>query len=199
MSIKRRFPWFLKIPTKIILSRLPVSPDMWRHLGIFRHGTMDDPMSALQIYARHFRWFNPKRSREGYTVLEIGPGDSIASGLLTALHGGACTYLVDQTDDAQHDMALYRNMLAAFRDKGFDTGRLDASRDFDDLCRRSGTVYLTNGLASLRSLPAGSIDFIFSNAVLEHVPRRDFEPLVAETRRLLGTGGVCSPPGHEKP
>jgi SAM-dependent methyltransferase len=192
MSIKERVPWYLKIPAKIALSRLPVSRHVWRRLGIFRHGTMDDPASALGVYSRHFRWFDPDRSREGYTVLEIGPGDSIASGLLTALHGGARTFLVDKADDVSRDMAVYRNMLAVFRERGFDTRHLEDCRDFEDLCRRSGTVYLTDGIASLRSIPARSVDFIFSNAVLEHVPRPDFASLIAETKRLLGSEGICS-------
>src|SRR5262249_32325150 len=35
-----------------------------------------------------------------------------------------------------------------------------------------GAVYLTDGLESMHSIPSGSVDFLFSNAVLEHVRLR---------------------------
>ena len=52
--------------------------------------------------------------------------------------------------------------------------------------------YLFNGVVSLRNIPTGSVDFIFSHSVLQHVRRKDFMPLLAELRRIQRPDGVSS-------
>jgi SAM-dependent methyltransferase len=49
-----------------------------------------------------------------------------------------------------------------------------------------------DGLESLRSLPDASIDFVFSNAVIEHVRKRTFPEVAAELYRITAPGGVAS-------
>lgn len=50
---------------------------------------------------------------------------------------------------------------------------------------------MTNGVNSLAQLPSASVDFCFSNAVLEHVPKGDFSKLTNELFRVLKSDGVC--------
>ena len=52
--------------------------------------------------------------------------------------------------------------------------------------------YHTGGLESLRAIPDNSVDFIWSQAVLEHVRKADFLDTLREMQRVLGTHGVCS-------
>jgi ubiquinone/menaquinone biosynthesis C-methylase UbiE len=52
--------------------------------------------------------------------------------------------------------------------------------------------YLTAGLASLRQIPSESVDFIWSHAVLQHVRRHEFLPVLRELRRVQRPGGVSS-------
>jgi ubiquinone/menaquinone biosynthesis C-methylase UbiE len=52
--------------------------------------------------------------------------------------------------------------------------------------------YLTNGLESIRSIPSAMVDFVFSQAVLEHVRRDEFAPMLAETFRVLREDGYSS-------
>jgi SAM-dependent methyltransferase len=40
-------------------------------------------------------------------------------------------------------------------------------------------------------IPDASVDFCFSNAVLEHIPKLDFEKLAIELRRVLKKTGIC--------
>lgn len=54
-----------------------------------------------------------------------------------------------------------------------------------------GATYLTRGLASLRAVPTASIDFVFSNAVLEHVRKHELPDLLSELRRVLKRNGRC--------
>ncbi|CAN5658468.1 class I SAM-dependent methyltransferase [soil metagenome] len=46
--------------------------------------------------------------------------------------------------------------------------------------------------ASLRKIPDASVDFVWSNAVYEHVRLREIEELRRELRRVLRPDGVCS-------
>ena len=51
---------------------------------------------------------------------------------------------------------------------------------------------MTEGLISLNSLPSNSFDFIFSQAVLEHVRKHEFGATLQEFRRILKPDGVSS-------
>jgi SAM-dependent methyltransferase len=189
--LKSITPWYVKIPAKIVLSRLPVSHRAWRRLGIFRDGRMEDPAYGLEVFLRHFRRFAPPAGR-GFTLLELGPGESVATGVIAHAYGAARTWLVDSVDHATRDPNDYDRLIGVLEERGHDLARLRGSPGFDKLCEAAGVEYLTGGLASLRSLPGASVDFIFSNAVLEHVPREEFRELLAQTRRILAPGGLCS-------
>ena len=55
----------------------------------------------------------------------------------------------------------------------------------------TGTVqYLAPADAARTDLPAGSVDLVFSNSVLEHVQTEALAPLLRETRRILKPGGL---------
>ncbi|MBE7451940.1 MAG: class I SAM-dependent methyltransferase [Kofleriaceae bacterium] len=51
-------------------------------------------------------------------------------------------------------------------------------------------AYRAPGDASVTGLPAGSVDVVFSNSVLEHVPAPAIERCLAEAMRVLRPGGV---------
>ena len=52
--------------------------------------------------------------------------------------------------------------------------------------------YHTKGLLSLKSLKDSSYDLIYSQAVLEHVRRHEFEETMKECYRLLTPNGIMS-------
>jgi SAM-dependent methyltransferase len=54
------------------------------------------------------------------------------------------------------------------------------------------TFYRSEGLKSLQEIPTASVDYLFSNAVLEHIRLKEFPALMAETKRILKPDGVCS-------
>lgn len=60
-----------------------------------------------------------------------------------------------------------------------------------DLLQKCHGEYLTQGVRSLAHLPPNSVDFCFSNAVLEHVPKRDLALIAAELFRVLNCNGIC--------
>jgi SAM-dependent methyltransferase len=61
-------------------------------------------------------------------------------------------------------------------------------KEYLDLC---GGVYLTNGIESLANIADCSVDYCFSNAVLEHIPRQDFDLMTFELFRIMKPNGVC--------
>lgn len=62
-------------------------------------------------------------------------------------------------------------------------------KDIMDLCNAE---YLTDGLNSYKTIPDNSVDFIFSNAVLEHIRKKDFLPTFREIKRILCKDGISS-------
>lgn len=98
----------------------------------------------------------------GKTILEIGPGNGLLTAKYASEKGAAFTWLIDSEPIAEQ------------------------SNGTTDAC------YLTNGLVSLRGIAAQSVDYIFSNAVLEHVRLREFSEMVQEMRRVLKPNGIMS-------
>jgi SAM-dependent methyltransferase len=191
-TLKRNIPWQAKLVAKIVLSRLPVPFSFWRRLVLFRHGSMQSGAYALDVFERHFKSSMISGGLIGKTLLELGPGDGIASGLLASIFGADQTILVDTGDYVIRDIHPYHVMLAEWQKQGMDTGPLQSCKSFDQLCRESRTTYLTGGLASLASIESSSVDIQFSNSVLQHVRRAHFDATLRELRRVLRVDGHAS-------
>lgn len=153
---------------------------------------MDDPAYALAVFRRHFARFRPDGDRSGFTALELGPGDSVSSALIAWAHGAEATYLVDVGRFAREELAPYRALADALEAEGITPPDLDGIDTLEGLLARCRATYATSGLESLRELPDESIDFSWSQAVLEHVRRDELLPVLRELRRLLRPGGVSS-------
>lgn len=186
--VKSVVPWPAKIAAKIVLARLPVPHRVWKRLGIFEHSEFSAP-DYVQVVLRHYNMVRPIAP---FTCLELGPGDTLASALVMAALGAERTYLVDVGEFADRDLATYHGVAQALRQQGFEVPELLEARNLEDVLNRCRAVYLTEGLASLRSLTSASVDFIWSHAVLEHVRRRDFGDVVAELRRIARPGSLSS-------
>jgi len=184
-------PWFLKISAKIVLSRLPIRYDAWRRLNLFRAGGMDDPQTAYNVYQMHCRAAGFDR-REDYTVLELGPGDSMLTALFAKSAGAARSILVDQSALASAKPELFAAADAMLRRMGLLTPEIGRLETAETILERLNCRYMTGGLASLKSLPDCSVDFIFSNAVIEHVRKSDFAEMARELHRVMTPDGVAS-------
>jgi SAM-dependent methyltransferase len=185
----RQVPWWGKIAAKLVLARLPFGYSVWQKFGIFRHGQMDTGAYALTIFRMHAAYAQLEGRLQGKTVLELGPGDGIASAMLAAAHG-ARAILLDTGAYVRADMAGVRTLAAQLRAAGLNLPDVENCRDLDAVFAACGARYLTRGLTSLRELPDASVDWIFSQSVLEHVRRRDFAATLAECRRVLAPGGA---------
>ena len=178
---------------KIPLSRLPVAYAIWKRVGIFEHGRMDEPAQAFAVFMEHFEKAGMgRRADVGFTVLELGPGDSLLSALAAYGVGASGSYLVDAGSFATTDLGPYQAMTALLSAKGMRVPDLASAGSVADILALCSAQYLTSGLASLRTIPSQSMDFIWSNAVLEHLRAAEFLDTFRELRRILRPHGVCS-------
>jgi SAM-dependent methyltransferase len=182
-AIKRYTPWWLKIIFKLVFSKLGLPYDLWRKIGIFRHGSMLDPEYAISVFERHYQpcvEYLPDK----FSVLELGPGDSLATALIAANRGASKIILVDHGKFASleiNDYLLFYNHLG-----------LRADKSIEDLLNKTNAEYHVEGLESLKNIPTNSVDFIFSQAVLEHIYLDEFEGTIRELFRIQKPGGVSS-------
>lgn len=185
--VKAAVPWWAKVATKIVLSRLPVGYRFWKAIGIFEHGAMDQAAYAVKVFRSHFAAAPPP---PGFVGLELGPGDSVASALVARAYGASLVHLIDVGAFALREPAIYRAVVDELRRQGLP---LDVPlNDFDAMLAACNGRYGTAGLQSLREVPDASVDRVWSQAVLEHVPRADFLETMREVRRVLKTDGVAT-------
>lgn len=184
--------WALKIAAKIALSRLPVPYAMWRGVGLFRHGRMDRVDYALKVFRLHTSRAYPEGLPAGATLLELGPGDSVASAIVAAAYGAGRVWLVDAGDFANKEIALYRTLALDLAARGLNPPDLSTARSFEEVLKACNACYLTTGLQAFATIPDGSVDFAWSHSVLEHVRKAELAATLAELRRVIRPGGYAS-------
>lgn len=184
--------WALKIAAKIILSRLPIPYAWWQSIGLFRHGRMDHAEYALKIFRLHSTRAHPQGLPPSATVLELGPGDSIASAIIAAAHGTSQAWLVDAGDFARRDIHFYRMLALDLARHGLAVPDLTQAATFEDILETCNARYLTGGLRSLKEIPDGTVDFAWSHSVLEHVRKHEVAETLFELFRIMKPGAYAS-------
>jgi hypothetical protein len=194
--MKRFIPWWFRILVKIFLSRLPLTYGFWKRFKIFEHGDMHLPERAFDTFISHaqaagvlnrgIKGCKFIKSGDGdFNVLELGPGDSLYSGLISFSLGASHTWLVDAGKFASTDLQSYVGMRDYLANMGYSLGHIDPAASFNRYLSETKTSYLTEGIKSLSQIPDSSVDFCFSNAVLEHINVDDFDLLILEMARIL--------------
>ncbi len=193
MEIRQVMPWWFRIGAKLVLARLPFGYPLWRRLNVFRHGEMLHQDYANEVLQRHIQ--GARIALRDAVLLELGPGDSVLSGVLARLGGAARTYLVDAGAFASTDVERYRQIaLACLARYDGDEPSITPSRwrSFADVLDDCRIEYGTQGRASLRQVPDAEVDLSFSQAVLEHVRRLEFAETMRELRRVARPGGFST-------
>lgn len=199
--MKKLIPWWARIILKILLSRLPLSYKFWKRLNLFEHGDMNLPQRALEVFLMHSKTAGVLDCRNGicrfkgaddssFNVLELGPGDSLNSGMISSSLGASRTWLVDTGKYANTDLRSYYLMHSHLSRNGYSPPPVKKINSLKQYMLETGTIYMTDGIRSLKNIPDSSIDFCFSNAVLEHIDIDDFDLFVSELKRIMKTNGV---------
>ncbi len=184
--------WALKIAAKMILSRLPIPYTFWKSIGLFRHGRMDRAEYALKIFRLHAGRAYPSGLPRDAVVLELGPGDSVASAVIAAAHGAGKTWLVDAGDFARKDVEFYRTLASDLAQRGLPAPDLSRASSFEDVMTACNARYLTSGLRSFGEIPDATVDFAWSHSVLEHVRKCELEATLHELYRVMKRGAYTS-------
>ena len=180
--LKRAFPWWTKILGKIVLSRLPVGYRIWKGIGLFEAGHANDPVYAHRVFKRHFDRVNFPRVHGKWVGLEIGPGDSLLSAVTMYAHGASKSYLADVGHYATEKMGPYRDMAKLLVEKGLPAPDIQRVQSLNCVLNVCNGKYMTGGLSSFRAIPPGSVDFVWSQAVLEHIRLSEFSDLMIGIR-----------------
>jgi len=152
---------------------------------------MDNPADALDIFMKHLS-STGLDSLGDRTVLELGPGNSSLTALFARSMGATRTWLVDSEPLASQDVRIFGLAERMLEARHFPGTGIRNSRTVQAALEHLNTVYSTEGLISLRAIPDNSVDFLFSNAVMEHIRLCDFETTAREMRRVLKPDGVAS-------
>ncbi len=186
MGLINHLPWWARLGGKLVLSRLPVPYRVWRKLGLFRHGDMNRPEHALATFQNYMSKVRDVHVlRQGFTSLELGPGDSVLAGLAARASGAGRVWLVDAGDYAETDVQACQAAAELLRSGGAAPPDIASCADLAEVLQRSDITYLTEGVAALKAIPTASVDFIWSQVVLEHVPAHEFDSLLMELRRIV--------------
>jgi len=190
-NLKAHIPWFIKIPAKIAISRLPLGNRHWQRLNLFRAGAMDTPAYAFGVFKKHYAASGLTTLRD-CTVVEVGPGNSLLTGLYARSFGASCTWLIDVDRLASQDVNVFAQAEKLLSELNIPVPGVGKEYSIDAALERLNAIYLTEGLTSLKRVPDAEIDLLFSQAVLEHVRLADFVRIAREMRRVLKPTGVAS-------
>lgn len=189
-KLRRSIPWWAKGALKLTLGKLPVGYPVLRSLSLARHGGMQRPDFAFDTFMRHFDSAQFRCKDGGFTMLELGPGDSLFCAVIAKTSGAASASFVDVGPFANTDVELYRTMAAYLAGRGLTPPDLSSARAIEDVLCACNAEYRTQGLKSLRELPDASVDFIFSNVVLQSVRRSEVLDTLRELRRIVHPNGA---------
>jgi len=162
----------------------------WQKIGLFRHGKMDEASYVQNNFVEYcsFANLNPM-DLKGKTILELGPGDSIATALIASSYG-AKTILLDAGSYAINDISVYKSLANELIVRGVNLPNIDQVQTMNELLNKCNAKYLTNGLKDFFEIKDDSIDLIVSQAVLEHIRKNEFKNLFRECSRVLKLSGV---------
>jgi len=87
---------------------------------------------------------------------------------------------------------VYAKLIDYIKQQGLSVPDIEEDMSFGDMLNAYGIEYLTEGNKSLEILPDHTIDFCWSQAVLEHVRVEEFDDMANHLKRLTKDGGVNS-------
>ena len=191
-KLKPLIPWWLKITLKIVLSRLPINYQQWAEADLFRHGNPSEMSLYVDKFIKHFNLSFQEEKPEKFVCLEIGPGDSIATGIVAHSFGATKTYLVDVGDYVIKDLNYYKKFIECLKENNIKTLDISNISSFDELLKKFNILYLKKGISSLKKIPSSSVDFIFSHSAIEHIRLYELPIIINESHRLLSKAGRIS-------
>jgi hypothetical protein len=191
--MKRSVPWPIKFGAKLLLGAARLDYRVLKRTHIVEHGKMEDAEFSARVFNRHV--VAPLLARglvaEG-ALVELGPGDSVASGLLGRAFGFSRVALVDTSAYADLRPCVV-NRLNIELNTALPMVVPDASTsEVLEYLSDLGIEYLTGGLRALRELAPGSVRHAFSNSVLQHVYLGELTETIRALGEVHAVDSLCS-------
>jgi len=131
---------------KIVLFRIPRSYLVWQKLSLFKHGRMDDPAYAYEVFKRHYDRVDFPNKYKGYVMLEIGPGDSLSSAIIANTFNAKKIYLIDTDCFVTQNITYYIRVQKYLQNLDKFPPNIESINNIDDLLSLCNAVYFYNGL-----------------------------------------------------
>jgi len=146
---------------------------------------MDNVAYAQEVFFLHMEHLGDITDK---TILEFGPGDSLACAIFGYVAGAKKIYLVDVKSFATDNIDFYKSIIDYMISVGKPVRDLQHKyQNWDSLTtilKDCNAHYLTNGVESLKVIDDSCVDIFISQAVLEHVRYADFETVCSEQARI---------------
>lgn len=172
--------WRLKCLAFHVLNRIPFGHSI--HGALQRHVTRRyfQPISAASLATPGYHIEQFKKLPKGSVALEFGAGRNLLIPLLLSDAGAGMVYAYDLNRLATIEQI--NGIIVGLR--GLLPGDWPEIRSFDELREIYRVHYCAPADARATGLPDQSIDFIFSTAVLEHIPEPDIRAILRESIRI---------------
>ena len=174
--------WWIKFLLKIFLLSFNVPYVVFSRLGLFKHGEMHSNIYANKIWDLHFL-INDKIYDIDKTgsFLELGPGDSLKSGLKAVSVGFNNYYFIDNNNYANDYLSVFQNINNTKNNNKIHSGK-----------EKNYCFYFTNAEKSFSNLSNDSLSFVFSNSVLQHIASNKVSYVLSELNRASSPNCIQS-------
>ena len=191
----------------LALKALSTNPAIYRKLGNLvgnvRRSQGELPRSYHSRILRLLDWCGRHETvKDGDRILELGTGWMHAEALVLRYLYDVEVCASDVWDNRQLDgFKHYAKLLAELlpelvdisskrqREIQYIRNEIIRSDSFDELYPRINFKYHLDSTGKMLDLPDQSFDFVFSNAVMEHVRADCVHPLLESCRRVMKVGG----------
>lgn len=184
--------WLIKIFLKIIFSRLPIKHYIWKKIGIFRNGGMNREEYSKKIFYGHLEDLRAIKKIKNPSIMEIGPGDGIATAIYARKYKSPKVYLIDKEDYADKNISVYLKIIKSLDNNLLSKIDYRNIKNINDLLSTFNAYYLIEGINSLKKIESESIDYLFSHSVMEHIRLYEVDEYIFEMNRVLKEGGLIS-------
>jgi len=197
--------WKVKVLIQFFLSHLPMGEKINYLLQNLKNSHSPEKMAnRINDLSKSLKKLGEHVELEGSTVVEIGTGwEAIGTILLYLMGVKIChTYdhvphlrfelvqmLINEIENHIDEISQFISVPKPILDERLS--KIKTSENLNDFFEKANIIYHAPGDAAETGLESNSVDVVYSNAVLEHVPKEVVNNIIIESKRILKNTGVA--------